>query len=1034
MKKFFIVIIISFSITKFKSQSSCNNIDFENLIPSVYNGSLSVQGWTLTAGSSTGNAASCNLQNCCIQNAYLWAYNQVLIDPIIGSAYPVKSPFNHKPTFVRIGTDTALGRATRLRKSMLIGSSNELVQIAFLSVLENASASSCCELPGLLIKFFNSSGPIPCFEFSVTPSSNFCNNNSGITFSNALHPNIKYNPWKIQSFDLSAYNGQNVTLEITVFNGNPGGKMAYAYIDAECGPLILSETNMTGIGLPSSGPIYAFSCGSPTTTLKAPVGFHAYAWGGSGFPLNYSVLSATNDILPNIPTGGTYTFSYQVLPNCPVIQRQIIYQSTGGINLQYVVQNPACNSTVGAIHYTVGGALPGNFVVKLYDNFSQLSSTVSAGVNSINTTPLSPGVYSFDVISSFSCIKHQTVEIKPYTPFPTFTVGTPSNSYTLNCANSPIIFTANVQSPHVYSYTWTTSGNTLTGQGVLINQPGLWNVKAWSPATNCSLTTSFIVYQNNTPPSLSLNPTLATVSCNTLTVASATGIASSTAPVSSQWYFKNAGTLIPVGSPQGSINVLTFQHPGQYVFTASNNINGCSSSQTLNVNSSSGVPAFTLSNTGFSFGCIPATLTSIHVSSVLTSPLPGMGVEYALSPPGATNAPVFGTSPMFNNLTQPGTYTIWVKDITNNCISYLTPNVIQNTIAPTLNYFISPGINQLTCSNPQVTLTGISNSTNALISWTVPAPSGTITFNQASAVAQINPSLTNATSSVVSLGGIQLEAINPVNQCKTNNTIFLTQDIRKPVLTVTSVPASIKCSAPDVVLTNAQASAVLNSLLITTYCWQLPQVPNLICVTQAVSAMPGTHTCLATSGINGCTTTQTYNVNADFSAAPVTNAGSQFTLSCPPNNTLNFCVNFTSGSLPVNWVFASAGYTNTAPNCLNVNASGIYIAAVQNPTSGCITYASYEVLDCTVGLNEYSKIPVRIFPIPTNDKLFIQTETNLHDVLLLDVNGKKYSIPTEKINTHEYLIHLDMLHAGLYLLFIHNKTNDPMIFKVIKQY
>jgi len=392
------------------------------------------------------------------------------------------------------------------------------------------------------------------------------------------------------------------------------------------------------------------------------------------------------------------------------------------------------------------------------------------------------------------------------------------------------LLTTSVTNGVPLSYTWSgCSSSPVTGSTVTFTAPCVGNVVGTS-STGCTASQTFQIFQNFSAPSVTVTPTVVTVNCNTNTPATFTAISNLTTNVVSQWYVLNGNNLTPIGPQQGSINILNPTSAGTYVATFSNALNGCSSSQTVVANYMAGLPLFTVTSiSNFTIGCGSTSVTSIQVSSVETTPVPGGGVQYAFSAPGYTGAPNFTNVPTLNGITVPGTYTVYVMDVNNLCVAMQQVNIIQNTIAPVVNYIQSDAM--LNCNTPSLTLTGVSSNTNAQITWTVPTVSGSSVWAQPVYTVYTNSSVSNATSNITVVGTYTVGALDPNNQCRSTKTVQVLQDIRLPVLTPTTSPQKITCKDPDVVILNAQASHTLNGALFTTYCWIPPSVTNSVCNT-----------------------------------------------------------------------------------------------------------------------------------------------------------------------------------------------------------
>jgi gliding motility-associated-like protein len=297
-----------------------------------------------------------------------------------------------------------------------------------------------------------------------------------------------------------------------------------------------------------------------------------------------------------------------------------------------------------------------------------------------------------------------------------------------------------------------------------------------------------------------------------------------------------------------------------------------------------------------------------------------------------------------NNITTPGTWVVYVLDQTNNCISSQSISIIQNTISPNVN-FIQP-LSILTCKDPMMVLTGISSNSNTTITWTVPAvPSNSINPT-ANATVVINPSITGATNNITSIGTWTVGAVDNNNLCRATKTVQILQDIRLPKFSVTAATNSvINCKDPTVLLVPVVANT-LAVALIPTYFW-IPPVGQSLPGSSYNTTVPGTHTSISTSAVNGCTFSATYNVASDLTP-PAISTNSQFTLDCATNPTVGIFPTITglTTGFTYSWNVPPGSLTsNLTSSLLTTNLSGQYMILVTNTINGCAAQAFFEVVD-----------------------------------------------------------------------------------------
>lgn len=251
----------------------CVNEDFEeagltNPVPTTLNitSANGINGWEASSGTNSGSNGSCVLTGCCAgaPNAL-----QViapgpggLVDPIIGSSYPIHSVFGNNLNttatalngfncygdwFTKINNSTGGAGLTRLTKTITVTPANVIFNFAYIAVVQ--SAHCCCDNGGVSIKFRDCLGNLlaSASQFSISPPasaactpSGTCSSPSTITVMSA--PNFwYYNKWANSSIDLSLWMGSCIRVEVTGIDCPYSGHGGYAYFDAQCASTVVNS-------------------------------------------------------------------------------------------------------------------------------------------------------------------------------------------------------------------------------------------------------------------------------------------------------------------------------------------------------------------------------------------------------------------------------------------------------------------------------------------------------------------------------------------------------------------------------------------------------------------------------------------------------------------------------------------------------------------------------------------------------------------------------------------------------------------------
>lgn len=606
-----------------------------------------------------------------------------------------------------------------------------------------------------------------------------------------------------------------------------------------------------------------------------------------------------------------------------------------------VVLNSTCTNPTNSVNLNVSFLPSGspNYTVTWSPNPANFTA-----VNSATAIGLQPGTTNV-TITTGSCTTVKSFTVGPPQVPASFTVFNAFNNYTVSCLNPSVVLTTSVTNGNPLTYTWmpsctgTTTGNSMTFTNACTGQV------IGTSSTGCSMTQTFTVYQNFTAPTVAITPTALNVTC--ISGASCFTLTSNLGPnVTTQCYQVVGTTSVPVGPPQGTINIFCPGNPGNYVGCSTNNLTGCTTCQSVQVSASIGVPVFTVTSpSNFTVGCSTTSITSMQVSNVITSPVANVACNYTFTPPGFTGTPTtFNSNPNQNNITIPGTWVVWVADATNSCVASQSVSIIQNTIAPNVNY-IQP-LSLLTCRDASMVLTGVSSNGNTTITWTVPAVPSNSVNPTATASVYINPAITGATNNITAIGIWTVGAVDNNNLCRSTKTVQINQDVRVPKFSVTAATNSvITCKDPNVLIVPVVAGT-LAVALVPTYTWLPPtggQFPGSSFNTTAA----GNHTATSMAAVNGCTAEAFYNVASDLNP-PALSSASPFTLDCSSNPTVMIIpvITPTNGPYTYSWTAPpNVLLSNPAAQNLVANLTGLYKVMVTNTVNGCLAYESYSVVN-----------------------------------------------------------------------------------------
>ncbi|OFY84382.1 MAG: hypothetical protein A3F72_01045 [Bacteroidetes bacterium RIFCSPLOWO2_12_FULL_35_15] len=433
-------------------------------------------------------------------------------------------------------------------------------------------------------------------------------------------------------------------------------------------------------------------------------------------------------------------------------------------------------------------------------------------------------------------------------------------------------------------------------------------------------------------------------------------------------------------------NIATADAAGTYTLTVTDNSSGCSSIDSVTVNSNNVPPVVTASGnnniscittsailTGNSSGntivwnggilvnaANPATVSAAGTYTVtVTDSANGCTTIDSVTITGNTTPPTVSTSSNNNiscitpsailtgtstgntivwnggvlinepnpaTVTTAGTYTLTVTDAVNGCINTDSITITGNTTPPTLT---ASGNNNITCSTPSSTLTG--NSAGSTMVWNGGA-------------------LTNAPdpATVTAAGTYTVTATDGANGCTSTDSVTITANTTLPTVTATS-NNNISCTTPIATLTGTSAG---NAMV-----WNGGTLVNA--ADPATVTTGGTYVVTATDAVNGCTNTATVIVTSN-TTPPDVNAGLDTTLNCVITS-LNLNGSSTTAGVNYSWSGPGivSGSTTSTPT---INSAGLYTLTITDPSNGCTATDNISVTNTPFPIASFTANPLTGVP------------------------------------------------------------------------
>lgn len=699
----------------------------------------------------------------------------------------------------------------------------------------------------------------------------------------------------------------------------------YANSQVICGGgnTTLQATNPQGL----TGPSYSMQPGPFTSTAGAFVV-------SPGITTTYTLYTTgtnTNNVVTTTSVVTTVTVNPQPA-SVPSITQAVCSTSYNAVNL--------------GLTFNPGTPAP---------SFTVLWQPVPLSVlapNQFSATNLQAGPFTVAVVAAGGC---STVVFFTITPQPApalFTVTPFGGTHSITCVTPTVELTANNAN---LSYTWTGSSfNPVQSQSITLDNTKLGTVQVVGQSTTgCFATYSFMITQNTVTPSGVISQTNINITCSQ-TMAPTLSL-TATPSVNTVHYLYSPGTCPSTFVAASYTAIYNVACPGTYTYELVNIANGCRDTKTFVVNSSDYFPSFELeSPQNYSLGCVPKNFCVVNIKNGQSTIPPGGGaVTYTMIGPGTSTvyAPT-GTLSGQNvyTLTAPGTWTIIVRDKTNQCTTISQQSILQNTFAPALA--VNSRTRILSCKDPTVSLEGISilfpdgpETPNVEYKWSFVGTPGNIT----NSVIAVNIATSVPTQSLLNTYTLTITDIS--SACISTSVVPIFQNLYPPKASISSQSSpALTCITPTVILSNQSTTGILLSTPFETvqpvvameWTGPSPQQPLQFSSTYTAGVV-GIYTLVALDRNNGCTATANFTITdkRDYPTIKVKND----TIDCGENFIVLAPVigNSAGATLTYSWSGPFVTGSNTLAT-FQVSNPANYTLLVTNPQNGCRTTSITNVI------------------------------------------------------------------------------------------
>lgn len=351
--------------------------------------------------------------------------------------------------------------------------------------------------------------------------------------------------------------------------------------------------------------------------------------------------------------------------------------------------------------------------------------------------------------------------------------------------------------------------------------------------------------------------------------------------------------------------------PGRYELLVTNNRNGCSAADTLEVIDLTTPPMAEAGDSGV-LTCNETTYTIDGTASPM-----GDNYRYSWRLGGVTVA----EDVLAFTVDIPGTYYLSVLDTITGCTGVDSVLVENDGSLPTVE-IADPG--EFDCAAGFLTL-------NATIT---PQGEYDIKWTKIDGIGKLVDGLAMPSAVVDGPGSFQITATNRSNGCVGSNVIEVQGDTVKPVVDA-GMDLVLTCEADTLTMTGSFTGG--GDTL--TFNWfgldGASIIPGSLDGASAQTAVAGTYVFQATNPLNGCFSVDTLRVTENLTE-PISEAGDGFTLTCDVNTfELNGEGSSEGGQYTYRWIL-DGRIIATDTLQYTISSPGTYYLAVRDTLNGCV--------------------------------------------------------------------------------------------------
>lgn len=717
----------------------------------------------------------------------------------------------------------------------------------------NNSDSGDRPIEGIATYTFN--GPTEPVSASISTFSNVtCNggNNGSITVQ-ATGGTAPYTyAWNNGQTGATASNLTAGTYTVTV-TGASGSGTATA-------TKTLTQPAAMNVTVSANGTI---TCAQPTVSVSATVQ-------GGATPYSYQWSNNTTGAQTTYAQGGAYTVIVTDNNGCSRTATGTISTNTTTPTAT-IVTPPTITCSTPTITLSGTGSTTGATIT--YAWTATGGGSIVSGANTLNPTVNSCGNYTLLVTNTANgCTASATRAVICNTAPPSAT----ATGGTITCNSPTVTLNASSTTPNV-TYSWV--GPCINASNQNLKNPvvcvaGAYTVTITNPVNGCTNTATASVTENTVIPTVPI-ASPAVITCATPVV---TLSASGTGNVTYSWTGPCFTSSTQIANPQVC-------EPGTYTVVATNTTNGCTSSNSVTVQSDVVIPTAEVAP--------PEHLNCNNTVVQLDGTGSSTGAEYTYEWSTTSGNILSGNNALIATADQEGPYRFVVTNTSNGCTSEVLVNVVE--------------------SDP---VTASATSSAALCAGT---PSGSAAVTPGGGTAPYTFVWSNGSTNSIATGliaGTYTVTVTDTDGCTAAASTVVTEPTALQLAVTTTAQTAVNLNDGTA---SASASGGTPGY---TYAWSTGAT------TSALSNLaPGSITVTVTDA-NGCTATQIANVNSYNCNLNATISSTAASCSNGANGSATVAVS--GATEPITYAWSNSASTATT----NGLAAGIYTVSVTD-FAGC---------------------------------------------------------------------------------------------------